>query len=144
VEQGSTDDIFSPPYHPYTEALLSAIPIADTSVQKKHIVLDGDIPSALNPPSGCPFQTRCPRKSQVEGNLCETDLPPMRTIGEGHQALPHSQRSTKRNKQLLCLLPEHENPLRKSVRLQKRRQLNQHQKKTLLQPECASPQSPMI
>jgi peptide/nickel transport system ATP-binding protein len=89
VEQGSTDDIFSPPYHPYTEALLSAIPIADTSVQKKHIVLDGDIPSALNPPSGCPFQTRCPRKSQVEGNLCETDLPPMRTIGEGHQVKCH-------------------------------------------------------
>ena len=89
VEQGSTDDIFSPPYHPYTEALLSAIPIADTSVQKKHIVLDGDIPSALNPPSGCPFQTRCPRKSQVDGNLCETDLPPMRTIEEGHQVKCH-------------------------------------------------------
>ena len=54
VEQGTTDDIFSPPYHPYTEALLSAIPIADTSVKKKHIILDGDIPSALNPPPGCP------------------------------------------------------------------------------------------
>ena len=65
VEQGTTDDIFSPPYHPYTEALLSAIPIADTSVEKQHIVLDGDIPSALNPPSGCPFQTRCP--PQVTG-----------------------------------------------------------------------------
>ncbi|TIW32752.1 MAG: ATP-binding cassette domain-containing protein, partial [Mesorhizobium sp.] len=59
VEQGTTDQIFSPPYHPYTEALLSAIPIADTSVIKKHIVLEGDIPSAMNPPTGCPFQTRC-------------------------------------------------------------------------------------
>ncbi len=48
VEQGTTDQIFSPPYHPYTEALLSAIPIADTSVVKKHIVLEGDIPSAMN------------------------------------------------------------------------------------------------
>ncbi|MGI9363674.1 MAG: dipeptide ABC transporter ATP-binding protein [Rhizobiaceae bacterium] len=89
VEQGTTDDIFSPPYHPYTEALLSAIPIADTSVEKQHIVLDGDIPSALNPPSGCPFQTRCPRKSQVPGTLCETDLPPVRNVGGGHQIKCH-------------------------------------------------------
>ena len=89
VEQGDTDTIFSPPYHPYTEALLSAIPIADTSVQKKHIVLDGDIPSALNPPSGCPFQTRCPRKMQVEGDLCEREVPPMRKLGNGHEVKCH-------------------------------------------------------
>ena len=89
VEQGDTDTIFSPPYHPYTEALLSAIPIADTSVQKKHIVLDGDIPSALNPPTGCPFQTRCPRKMQVEGNLCETEVPPQRKLGNGHEIKCH-------------------------------------------------------
>ena len=72
VEQGTTDQIFSPPYHPYTEALLSAMPIADTSVVKKHIVLEGDIPSAMNPPSGCPFQTRCRYKKLVPDNLCET------------------------------------------------------------------------
>lgn len=89
VEQGDTDTIFSPPYHPYTEALLSAIPIADTSVQKKHIVLDGDIPSALNPPSGCPFQTRCPRKMQVEGDLCEREVPPQRKLGNGHEIKCH-------------------------------------------------------
>jgi len=89
VEQGDTDTIFSPPYHPYTEALLSAIPIADTSVQKKHIVLDGDIPSALNPPSGCPFQTRCPRKMQVEGDLCEREVPPVRKLGNGHEVKCH-------------------------------------------------------
>ncbi|MEM8750401.1 MAG: dipeptide ABC transporter ATP-binding protein [Pseudomonadota bacterium] len=93
VEQGTTDQIFSPPYHPYTEALLSAIPIADTSVQKKHIVLDGDIPSALNPPSGCPFQTRCPRKSMVEGTLCETDVPPVRDLSNGHQVKCHLAQS---------------------------------------------------
>jgi peptide/nickel transport system ATP-binding protein len=51
VELGTTDQVFSPPYHPYTEALLSAVPIADTRVKKKHIVLEGDIPSAMNPPS---------------------------------------------------------------------------------------------
>jgi peptide/nickel transport system ATP-binding protein len=87
VEQGTTDQIFSPPYHPYTEALLSAIPIADTSVVKKHIVLEGDIPSAMNPPPGCPFQTRCRWKSHVPGNKCETQLPPLRDLGDGHRSL---------------------------------------------------------
>jgi len=87
VEQGTTEQIFSPPYHPYTEALLSAIPIADTSVVKKHIVLDGDIPSALNPPPGCPFQTRCRWKARVPGNKCETELPPFRELGNGHYSL---------------------------------------------------------
>jgi peptide/nickel transport system ATP-binding protein len=89
VEQGTTDQIFSPPYHPYTEALLSAIPIADTSVVKKHIVLEGDIPSAMNPPSGCPFQTRCRYKSQVPDGLCEREVPPVRDLGNGHQAKCH-------------------------------------------------------
>jgi peptide/nickel transport system ATP-binding protein len=87
VEQGTTDQIFSPPYHPYTEALLSAIPIADTSVVKKHIVLEGDIPSAMNPPPGCPFQTRCRYKHLVPGNKCETQLPPNRDLGNGHRSL---------------------------------------------------------
>lgn len=89
VEMGGTDQVFSPPYHPYTEALLSAVPIADTSVEKKHIVLEGDIPSALNPPSGCPFQTRCAHKSNVPGGLCESEVPPMRTLEMGHQIKCH-------------------------------------------------------
>jgi len=89
VEQGTTDEIFSPPYHPYTEALLSAIPIADTSVMKKHVVLDGDIPSAMNPPSGCPFQTRCSYKSRVPGDLCEREVPPQRQISGGHAIKCH-------------------------------------------------------
>ncbi|MGI9484054.1 MAG: dipeptide ABC transporter ATP-binding protein [Hyphomicrobiales bacterium] len=84
VEHGSTEQVFSPAYHPYTEALLSAVPIADTSIQKKHIVLEGDIPSAMNPPSGCPFQTRCPRKHLVAGDLCDTTMPPVRRLGAGH------------------------------------------------------------
>jgi peptide/nickel transport system ATP-binding protein len=86
VEQGTTDQIFSPPYHPYTEALLSAIPIADTSVHKKHIVLTGELPSPMNPPPGCPFQTRCPRKI---GSICETELPPVLDLGEGHRIMCH-------------------------------------------------------
>jgi len=89
VELGTTDQVFAPPYHPYTEALLSAVPIADTSVQKKHIVLDGDIPSAMNPPTGCPFQTRCNWKSKVPGNLCEKEVPEIRMVAEGHQVKCH-------------------------------------------------------
>jgi peptide/nickel transport system ATP-binding protein len=89
VELGTTDQVFSPPYHPYTEALLSAVPIADTSVEKEHIVLEGDIPSAMNPPPGCPFQTRCRWKSEVPGGLCEQQVPPVKTLREGHQIKCH-------------------------------------------------------
>ncbi|MGR3794671.1 dipeptide ABC transporter ATP-binding protein [Vannielia sp. SX4] len=89
VEIGDTEQVFAPPYHPYTEALLSAVPIADTSVEKKHIVLEGDIPSAMNPPSGCPFQTRCRWKDRVPGGLCEKEVPPMRQMASGHQVKCH-------------------------------------------------------
>ncbi|MCY4300255.1 MAG: ABC transporter ATP-binding protein [Aestuariivita sp.] len=89
VELGSTDQVFAPPYHPYTEALLSAVPIADTSVEKNHIVLEGDIPSAMNPPSGCPFHTRCHWKSEVLENICEREVPPVRNLGDGHQIKCH-------------------------------------------------------
>ncbi|UWQ20452.1 ABC transporter ATP-binding protein [Jannaschia sp. W003] len=88
VELGTTEEVFSPPYHPYTEALLSAVPIADTHVVKKHIVLEGDIPSAMDPPPGCPFQTRCRWKSQVPGGLCEREVPPMKKFG-GHAIKCH-------------------------------------------------------
>jgi len=89
VELGTTEQVFSPPYHPYTEALLSAVPIADTHVEKQHIVLEGDVPSAMNPPPGCPFQTRCRWKTQVPGNLCETEVPPVRELAAGHQVKCH-------------------------------------------------------
>ena len=89
VELGTTDQVFAPPYHPYTEALLSAVPIADTRVKKKRIVLDGDIPSAMNPPPGCPFQTRCRWKVRVPGNLCEVEVPPVKRMAQGHQVKCH-------------------------------------------------------
>ena len=89
VEMGSTEQVFSPPYHPYTEALLSAVPIADTKIKKKHIVLEGDIPSAMNPPSGCPFQTRCGWKDKAGKSLCETEIPPVRMLADGHQVKCH-------------------------------------------------------
>ena len=86
MEQGTTDQVFAPPYHPYTEALLSAVPIADTAVKKKHIVLKGELPSPMNPPPGCPFQTRCPRKI---GAICETELPPVQELAPGHKIMCH-------------------------------------------------------
>jgi peptide/nickel transport system ATP-binding protein len=84
VEQGSIGNVFASPYHPYAEALLSAVPIADTSVKKKRILLEGDIPSAISPPPGCPFQTRCRWKHRVPGNLCDATLPPMVELRAGH------------------------------------------------------------
>ncbi|NIZ62980.1 ABC transporter ATP-binding protein [Sedimentitalea sp. CY04] len=89
VEIGDTDQVFSPPYHPYTEALLSAVPIADTSVEKQHIVLEGDIPSAMDPPSGCPFQTRCRWKSEVPDGLCDREVPEVKQLATGHQVKCH-------------------------------------------------------
>ena len=89
LEMGTTDQIFAPPYHPYTEALLSAVPIADTSIKKKRILLEGDIPSAIAPPPGCPFQTRCIHQHNVEGNLCKTEVPPLRTLEGGLQIKCH-------------------------------------------------------
>jgi peptide/nickel transport system ATP-binding protein len=81
LERGTTEQIFAPPYHPYTEALLSAVPIADPEVTKRRIVLEGDIPSAMAPPKGCPFCTRCHRKI---GELCETMLPPEQLVKDRH------------------------------------------------------------
>ncbi len=86
MEQGATDEVFAPPYHPYTEALLSAVPIADTSVKKKRIILEGAMPSVLNPPTGCPFHTRCPRKI---GAICEDSTPPVIRTESGHSISCH-------------------------------------------------------
>jgi len=86
VEQGTTDQVFAPPYHPYTEALLSAVPIADTSVERTRIILEGNLPSVTNPPSGCVFNTRCPRKI---GEICETQVPPVVEPSPGHSIACH-------------------------------------------------------
>ncbi len=81
LERGSTEEIFAPPYHPYTEALLSAVPIADPEVQKRVIVLEGNLPSAMKPPKGCPFCTRCHRRI---GEICDNDMPPEQTVADRH------------------------------------------------------------
>jgi peptide/nickel transport system ATP-binding protein len=86
MEQGTTDEIFSPPYHPYTEALLSAVPIADTRVEKRKVLLTGEIPSPSNPPPGCPFSTRCP---YMMPGLCDVVPPPIVEPSPGHRILCH-------------------------------------------------------
>lgn len=93
MEKGSTEEIFSPPYHPYTEALLSAVPIADTTISKRKIVLQGELPSPLNPPKGCPFCTRCPYV--IEG-LCESTPPPVKEFAPRHAIACHLEEDTLR------------------------------------------------
>ena len=91
VEIGPAEAIYAPPYHPYTEALLSAVPIPDPSVEQAHIRLQGSVPSALNPPDGCRFHTRCPRRHLLPdgGKICETETPPWRDVGDGHRIFCH-------------------------------------------------------
>ncbi|MDQ7035552.1 MAG: ABC transporter ATP-binding protein [Anaerolineae bacterium] len=86
MEQGSSEKVYELPMHPYTEALLSAIPVPDPTARHGHIRLDGDIPSPRNKPTGCPFHTRCPR---YIGDICKHEAPPIRTTDDGHQIRCH-------------------------------------------------------
>ena len=81
METGTTAQVFAPPFHPYTEALVSAVPVPDPSARQERIRLEGPVPGAASIPTGCPFQTRCPRKI---GPICEQDAPPVREAGDGH------------------------------------------------------------
>jgi oligopeptide transport system ATP-binding protein len=87
VELADREELYQNPLHPYTQALLSAIPIPDPAVEKrrKRIVLTGDIPSPVNPPSGCRFHTRCP----VAFDRCVAEEPPLREYSPGHSAACH-------------------------------------------------------
>ena len=91
MEIGPAEAIYSLPYHPYSEALLSAVPIPDPTVEQKHIRLEGSVPSAISPPSGCRFHTRCPRRDLLPdgGKICEEEIPPWREAGNGHRIFCH-------------------------------------------------------
>jgi oligopeptide transport system ATP-binding protein len=82
VELAKTEELFKNPKHPYTEALLSAIPVPDPEKRQKRILLSGDIPSPIDLPTGCRFQSRCPKKIKE----CETIDPPLFSVGADHQA----------------------------------------------------------
>lgn len=86
VEIGSCESIYQPPNHPYTTALLAAVPRPDPDLKPSHIRLSGRVPSAVNPPSGCRFNTRCPFKI---GPICEQEEPPKRDMGNGHLIFCH-------------------------------------------------------
>ncbi|MCI0398191.1 MAG: ABC transporter ATP-binding protein [Chloroflexi bacterium] len=86
MEVASAGELFKPPYHPYTEALLSAIPLANPEAQQEPIRLEGDVPSQVNVPTGCPFHTRCPR---FLGDICVNERPPWRVSESGNRIFCH-------------------------------------------------------
>jgi oligopeptide/dipeptide ABC transporter ATP-binding protein len=85
VEYADTRSIFTRPQHPYTEALLSAVPVPDPAIRRKKLVLQGDVPSPVRPPPGCHFHTRCP----YAVDRCRVESPPLREIAPGHQVSCH-------------------------------------------------------
>jgi peptide/nickel transport system ATP-binding protein len=93
VEVAEADDLYNNPKHPYTAALLSAVPKGEAGTQvTERVILEGDVPSPVNPPSGCPFHPRCPKARQVSGSKetvpenCRNDLPPLGEVAEEHFA----------------------------------------------------------
>ena len=85
VEIADKQDLYGAPLHPYTRALLSAIPIPDANRKRNRIILEGDVPSAYNPPSGCKFHTGCPYAT----DRCREEVPALRDMGDGHGVACH-------------------------------------------------------
>jgi peptide/nickel transport system ATP-binding protein len=85
AELTTKKELFDEPLHPYTVSLMSAIPIPAPEVKKKRVVLQGDVPSPLNPPSGCRFHPRCP----IAKDICSKEEPPLKEIKPGHYVACH-------------------------------------------------------
>jgi oligopeptide/dipeptide ABC transporter ATP-binding protein len=86
VEEGPTDEVFARPAHPYTQALMAAVPVVDKAARRQRIILEGTVPSPIDPPSGCHFHTRCFAKM---GSICEEKEPDFVAVAEGHRAACH-------------------------------------------------------
>ncbi len=85
MEIAPSEALYGQPNHPYTEALLSAVPVPDPGRQRKRIALSGDIPSPIDPPSGCVFRSRCPRAQAI----CAQEVPELKAVGDGHLSACH-------------------------------------------------------
>ena len=85
VEVGTAEQVCLNPKHPYTQALISAVPVPDPEVKKERIILKGDVPTPLRPPSGCRFRTRCP----IAEERCSVEEPPLRLLEDGRTAACH-------------------------------------------------------
>ncbi|HET7167662.1 MAG TPA: dipeptide ABC transporter ATP-binding protein [Candidatus Limnocylindrales bacterium] len=90
AELGERHDLFERQEHPYTAALMSAIPVPDPEFRRKRIILTGDVPSPVDPPSGCRFHPRCPLRAELgDPEICAAQVPPLIDIGGGHQCACH-------------------------------------------------------
>ena len=85
VEMAAYRDIYANPAHPYTQALLSAVPVPDLNAKSERIILGGDVPSPINPPSGCRFHPRCPRCMDI----CPQEEPELKNLGDEHWVACH-------------------------------------------------------
>jgi len=90
VEIGTWEEIYDRPAHPYTQALLSAVPAIDPAERRERIMLEGEVPSPMNPPSGCRFRTRC----HMAESLCASEVPALSTLGPSHNAACHFAKPT--------------------------------------------------
>ncbi|MCB1991365.1 MAG: peptide ABC transporter substrate-binding protein, partial [Geminicoccaceae bacterium] len=88
VEIGEKEKIYTAPHHPYTQALLSAAPQPDPDLKVERIILQGDVPSPTNIPSGCAFRTRCP----IAQDVCAVERPALRQVSQGQEAACHFAR----------------------------------------------------
>jgi peptide/nickel transport system ATP-binding protein len=107
VEIGPAEAIYAPPYHPYTESLLAAVPVPDPNAEQSHIRLEGSVPSPINPPSGCRFHTRCPRRALLPegGRMCVEQVPPWQESSEGHKINCHIPLDTLRQIETAVRIP---------------------------------------
>lgn len=85
IEEAPTDELMENPKHPYTQALLSAVPVADPEKKRERVILKGDLPSPLNPPAGCSFHTRCP----FAMDICREQVPLTKSVGNEHKVACH-------------------------------------------------------